>query len=90
MVADVFALTGVVVTVNVAEEEPAATVTVLGTVADPLLLARLRPIPPAGAAPVRVAVPVDGEPPATLAGFNDSRFSLGALTVSAADFVTER
>ena len=37
----VVAVTAEVLTVNVAEDEPAATVTVAGTVADALLLARL-------------------------------------------------
>ena len=50
---------------------PAGTVTLAGTVAAAvLLLARVTTAPPAGAAPVRVAVPVDGLPPWTDVGLS--------------------
>jgi hypothetical protein len=58
------------VTVNVAVVAPAATVTVAGTVAAPVLLDSVTVIPPAGAALVSVTVPVDEAPPVTLAGLS--------------------
>lgn len=80
--------TTLVVTVNVAEVLPAATVTLVGTVAtDVLLLARVTTAPPVGAAPVRVTVPVDGLPPVTLVGFSDTdeaEIVTGAVTVRVA------
>ena len=50
MVADAFAETAIVVTVNVALVAPSATVTLAGTDAAALLDARLTTTPPAGAA----------------------------------------
>jgi hypothetical protein len=56
-------------TVKVAVVAPVATVTVAGTVAAlVLLLDRLRTVPPTGAAPFNVTVPVEVPPAATLAG----------------------
>jgi hypothetical protein len=63
-------VTGVVVTVNEALVLPAATVTVLGTLAELLLLESDTVAPPEGAGPSRVTVPCDDEPPVTLVGFN--------------------
>ena len=63
--------TAVVVTVNVAVVAPALTVTLAGTVADALLLERATAVPPAGAAPVKVMVPVEELPPTTVVGFNE-------------------
>jgi hypothetical protein len=57
-----------VVTVKVAVELPGATMTLAGTTADVLLLESVTVAPPAGAAPVKVMVPVEGLPPGTLAG----------------------
>jgi len=58
-----------VLIVKVALVAPAATVTVAGTVARfVLLLRRLTVVPPAGAGPVSVTVPVEGEPPTTEEG----------------------
>ena len=62
----------VVVTVNVAVVLPAATVAVAGTVAAVLLLDRATEIPPLGAAPLKVTVPVDEAPRLTLAGLTDT------------------
>jgi len=62
--------TAVVVIVNVAEVAPCATVTVAGTVAAALLDASVTTLPPAGAGPVSVTVPVDDAPPATLVGLS--------------------
>ena len=58
IVIGVDALTAAVVTLNVALVAPAATVTLAGTVATPvLLLDRVTTAPPAGVAIVNVAVP---------------------------------
>jgi hypothetical protein len=62
---------GVVEMGNATEVAPAATVTVVGTVAAALLLLeRVTTAPPTGAAPLRVTVPVDPDPPVTLVGFD--------------------
>lgn len=88
MLAVLTADTTLVVTVNVAEVLPAATVTLVGTVATGvLLLDRVTTAPPAGAAPLRVTVPVDGLPPVTLLGFSDTDDAdtvTGAVTVRVA------
>ena len=70
MVAEVEVLTAVVVTVNVALELPAATVTLRGTVAAALLLDSDTTMPPVGAAPFSVTVPCDVLPPVTVVGFS--------------------
>jgi len=66
----VVAVTVCVVTLNVLLVAPAGTVTLLGTVATLLLLLSDTTTPPEGAAPDRVAVPVDKLPPVTLVGFS--------------------
>ena len=89
IVADVFAETAVVATEKVAVVAPAATVTELGTVALVALDLRLTTIPPVGAAPVSVTVPVDATPPTTDAGERLSLLRVGAViaraTVAEAD-----
>lgn len=62
--------TPTVFTVNVTEVFPAAMVTDAGTVADLELLESLTTIPPVGAGPLRVKVPVEVLVPATDVGFN--------------------
>jgi hypothetical protein len=65
--------TALVVTVNVALVAPAATVTLAGTCAAPVLLLDSDTLaPPLGAAPLSVTVPVEELPPVTLVGFTDT------------------
>ena len=69
MVTEVEAVTVLVVTVKLALLAPAATVTLVGTVATPvLLLVSVTTAPPAGAVPLNVTVPCDVFPPTTLVG----------------------
>jgi len=69
----VIVLTAVVLTVNVALVPPDATVTLAGTAAtDGLLLARVTVLPPEGAGPLSVIVPVTAIPPTTAVGFTVS------------------
>jgi len=75
----------VVVAVKVAVVAPAATVTVAGTVTAALLELRVTTVPPVGAAPVIVTVPVELVPPATLAGLKLSALITGVVTVRTAD-----
>lgn len=85
----VSAVTAIEVTANVADVLPAATVTALGTWATvglPLPSATL--IPPVGAAPVRVTVPVELVPPTIDVGFSDNAEMVGAFTVSVAPWLT--
>jgi len=81
-----------VFTVNVALLVPAATVTLEGTLATPvLLLESMTWAPPAGAGPLRVTVPVDELPPVTLGGLSVSEERVGSdegVTVSEAVWVT--
>ncbi len=88
IMAVVCAETVVVVTVNVAELAPAATVTELGAVALVLLDDRLTDIPPVGATPVRVTVPVDEVPPVTEVGLSETPLRVGGLMVRVADWST--
>jgi len=67
------AATALVLTVNDALVAPAATVTLEGTLATVvLLLERATCVPPAGAGPLNVTVPVEEFPPVTLVGFSES------------------
>jgi hypothetical protein len=78
--------TGVVVTVNVAEVAPAATVTLAGTCATVvLLLDKVMTAPAPAAGPFKVTVPVDVVPPITeAAGFKVTEVSVAALIVRGA------
>jgi len=85
MVTDVLLATGLVLTVNVPVVAPPATVTLAGTVAAAvLLLLSVTTVPPVGAGPFSVTVPVDGVPPVTDVGFKLTELEAGALTVSPA------
>src|SRR5881394_2124922 len=89
MVTGVDVVTALVVTVNVALLAPAATVTLAGTVAVDVLL-RVTAAPPVGAGPLSVTVPVEGDPPVTLAGLSaiaESVAEPGGATVSEAALV---
>src|SRR5438270_13748990 len=77
MVTGVEAVTALVLTENVALVAPAATVTLEATVAEVLLLERFTMAPPAGAASLRVTVPVEGDPPFTLLGLSMIEDSVG-------------
>ena len=89
MVTEVDAATGLVLTVKVALELPAGTVTLDGTLAALLLLESVTCEPPAGAAPLSVTVPVDDcAPPVTLVGLKVSEETVGeggGVTVNEAD-----
>lgn len=76
--------TGVVVTVNVAVLEPAATVTVAGTDAAELLPDSVTWTPPAGAFPVSVTVPVMLTPPTTTGALAATEERAGLEIVSVA------
>ena len=78
-VAEVEAVTEVVVTVKFALVEPAGTVTLAGTAVAAELSDNDTTAPPLGAAPERVTVPVDAVPPVTLLGLRLSDDSVGAL-----------
>ncbi len=82
IVAVVVVDTADVLTVNVVELEPAGTVTVFGTVAPPTLEARLTLVPPVGALPFNVRVPVEEAPPYSVDGVRLRLDSAGALTVN--------
>ena len=78
MVTGVDAVTALVLTVNVALLAPPATVTLAGTVAAVVLsLDRETAAPPLAAGPLRVSVPVEGDPPVTLIGFSAIEESVG-------------
>ena len=78
-----FALTALVVTLKLALLVPADTVTLAGTPATAvLLLESATTAPPAGAAAVRVAVPVAAVGPTTLVGFTDTADMLAAAVAA--------
>ena len=80
---------GDVVTMNVAELLPGATVTLAGTLAtEGLLLDSATTVPPAGAGPLRVTVPVEELPALTVEGERVNDDGTGGLMVTAVVFVT--
>ena len=70
---------------NVAEILPAAIVTLEGTLASLLELLSEMEIPPDGAGPEIVTVPVEAAPPGTDAGERVRETRLGGSTVTGAD-----
>ncbi len=79
----VFAVTALVVTLNVALVAPAAIVTLAGTLAVAvLLLVSVTTAPPVGAAAVSVAVPVEEVGPTTLVGLTDTADKLAAAVAA--------
>ena len=81
----VWAATGTVVIVNVALVLPDATVTLGGTDATAgLALVRATVMPPMGALPVSVTVPVELDPPVTVVGLRVRVESAGGFTVRVA------
>ena len=84
----VTAETGVVFTAKVAELFPAGTVTVARTEAAELLLDSFTVIPPVGAAPLRMTVPLEAVPPVTELGLRVTPMRVGAVRVSAVVTVT--
>jgi hypothetical protein len=81
MAASVIAAAATVLTVNVAEVLPAAMKTLAGTIVKVLLLFSLTASPPFVAGPVRIAVPVDEDPPVRLLGFREIESRAGGVTV---------
>ena len=81
----VCAATAIVFTVNVTEIFPAGTLTEVGGTAEVLLLESLTAMPPVGAGPLSVTVPVEEAPPVTAVGLRLSDTSEGGLIVSVAD-----
>ena len=77
IVTTALAVTLVVLTVKLALLAPAATVTLAGTVAADALLERYT-VAPLAAGPLRVIVPVEGDPPVTLVGLSPIDESVGA------------
>ena len=83
IVTDLFALTGVVVIVNVVLVDPAAMVAFEGTRATAeLLVCRVMSVPPLGAGPFSVTVPVELAPPTTEVGLLLIEDKLAVLTVT--------
>jgi hypothetical protein len=73
---------------NVALVAPAATSTEPGVTALELVEDRSTTMPPAGAARLRVTVPVDGEPPVTEAGESEREAGTGSTTSRVAEALT--
>lgn len=87
IVADELLCTAVVLTVNVADVEPAETVTELGTVTFDQLEANPTTEPPAGAGALIVTVPCEEDPPATVDGEREMPVSVRGVIVRVAGSV---
>lgn len=86
MVAVVLLTTELVVTVKVADVFPEVIETVAGTVATVRFELNVTVIPVDGAAPLRVTVPVELDPPVTEVGKRVTETSVGGLIVSVVVF----
>jgi hypothetical protein len=84
IVAIVWVATGVETIANEVLEVPAGTVTVVGTDALPLVLERVTWVPPVGAVPPSVTVPVAPWPPATALGDTVRALTCSGVTVKLA------
>jgi len=90
IVAVAFEAIAVVVTVKVAEFDPARTVTEAGTDAAALFEARVTVVPPVGAPLERVTVPVElAKPPITVVGLTETPVNAPGVTVRLAVAVVE-
>ena len=87
IVTDIWESTPSVVTVKLAVDCPDDTVTVVGTVADELLLAIEITVPLGPEGPLKVTVPVELLPPFTDAGASVSDKRVAGLTVKTAVWV---
>lgn len=74
--------TAIVVTVKVADVDPAATVVDAGTEALELPEDKVTDVPPVGAGPLSVTVPVEGLPPVTDVGLSLTPLSPGGVIAS--------
>ena len=83
-VTEVEVATPLVVIVKVAVRFPPVTVTLDGVVADVLLSDKVTTVPPEGAGPLNVTVPVDELPPTTLVGLIVTELSVAGLIVNPA------
>jgi len=70
--------------VNAAPALPAGIVAEVGTVAAGLLLLNVTAMPPAGAGPLNISVPVEFVPPVTVAGLKLTELKPGGETVKLA------
>lgn len=83
-VTEVEVATPLVVIVKVAVRFPPVTVTLDGVVADVLLSDKVTTVPPEGAGPLNVTVPVDELPPTTLVGLIVTELNVDGLIVKPA------
>lgn len=81
IVAEVEIATAFVVTVKLTELVPAATVTELGTVAEPVFDDKVTTAPLEPALPLRVTVPIEEVPPMTVVGLTVTLDSVAGVTV---------
>ena len=77
-------VTAAVATTNVALEDPEGITMFAGTEATPLLEASATDIPPEGAGPVKVAIPVADVPPTTFVGETEMEASVATVIVNVA------
>ena len=78
---DVDTETGMVVTVKFADVDPAATVTLAGTVVEGSLLVNVTRALLDGAGPFSVTVPVEEAPPVTVDGLKETAESASGITL---------